>query len=71
MRLMDLHETRLSEILHQPKIKELYFNDFDGSIKSLGGWGGDFILVASPEAPYEYFRDKGFNTILDFTEIVL
>ena len=71
MRLMDLHETRLSEILHQPKVKDLYFDDFDGSIKSLGGWGGDFILVASPEAPYEYFRDKGFNTILDFTEIVL
>jgi hypothetical protein len=46
------------------------FSDFNGSIKSLGAWGGDFVLVASEENPMSYFKSKGFHTILSYTDLV-
>ena len=35
----------MSELLDTKTIKELLFPDFSGTIKSLGAWGGDFVLV--------------------------
>lgn len=60
------HEMLLSkELLIQP-IKEKFFNDYDGEIKSLGAWGGDFILAAGPLNSPSYFKNKGFKTIVSF-----
>ena len=28
-----------------PRAQDLYFPDFKGVIKSLGAWGGDFVLA--------------------------
>jgi mevalonate kinase len=44
--LMEVHETHLSALLHLPPVREK-FPGFPGSIKSLGAWGGDFILLAT------------------------
>jgi len=68
--LIDRHEVIMSEVLEQSIIKESLFSDFNGSIKSLGAWGGDFILVASDENPEKYFKNKGFQTILSWSEMV-
>lgn len=69
--LITLHEDFISEIINQQPVKKELFHDFDGSIKSLGAWGGDFIMVASQKNPETYFRNKGFNTIIPYKDMVL
>lgn len=69
--LITLHEEIISKIINQNPIKKSLFIDFNGSIKSLGAWGGDFILVASKENPETYFRNKGFETIIPYNDMVL
>jgi mevalonate kinase len=71
---IDVHENIVANVLNLPKVKDIYFSDFPGSIKSLGAWGGDFILVASDEDTLtinKYFVDKGFSTILSYNEMIL
>lgn len=70
-KLMDDHEQLISEIIKETTIKTRLFNDFNGSIKSLGAWGGDFVMVASKDNPTSYFESKGFTTILSYSEMVL
>ncbi|MGY5851598.1 GYDIA family GHMP kinase [Salegentibacter sp. F14] len=69
--LMDLHETLISKAVNLTKIKTRLFPDFSGSIKSLGGWGGDFILATGSEEAQQYFRDKNYKTIIPFSEMML
>lgn len=70
-KLLTEHEKIMSAILETPTAKETYFKDFNGSIKSLGAWGGDFIMVTSEENPKAYFQEKGFETILSYEEMIL
>ena len=69
--LIDSHETIISSIIKQPTVKESHFKDFNGAIKSLGAWGGDFILVSAFENPTSYFKLKGYPTIIPFSDMVL
>jgi mevalonate kinase len=69
--LITLHEEFISQIIKQQPIKKELFNDFNGSIKSLGAWGGDFILVTSKENPETYFKSKGFDTIFSYDDMIL
>ena len=69
--LLEQHEEILSSILETKTIKEQLFPDFDGAIKSLGAWGGDFVMVVSQKNPSDYFKSKGFETILKFEEMIL
>lgn len=68
--LMDAHEELISETIHQTPVKTKLFSDFKGSIKSLGAWGGDFVMVASETDPRAYFESKGYRTILSYSEMV-
>ena len=68
--IMTSHERELSDILHRPTIKYERFRDYPFCIKSLGGWGGDFVLVAGNPEDQQYFRNKGYNTILSWDEMV-
>ena len=73
-KLMVEHEQLISRIINMPKIKQLSFSDFDGEIKSLGAWGGDFILAAtlqSKEYVERYFMSKGLKDILTYDELIL
>jgi mevalonate kinase len=68
------HEKLVAAILELPRAKSLYFNDFWGEIKSLGAWGGDFVMATSDRDFYttkQYFTEKGFNTIIPFDEMIL
>ena len=69
--VIDEHEQLISKIIQQKTVKELWFNDYKGSIKSLGAWGGDFILATGNQKNWNYFRKKGFKTILSFKEMIL
>ena len=69
--LINTHETYISKITKQKPIKQLLFNDFNGSVKSLGAWGGDFVLVTSQTNPKAYFKNNGFKTIISYDEMAL
>ena len=69
--LMKQHEATLSPILEIKTVQERLFSDFDGVIKSLGAWGGDFVMVISKENPGDYFKQKGFDIILTYEEMIL
>lgn len=71
MAALDKHEILLSDVLEQLTIKESLFADFTGTIKSLGAWGGDFVMVVSKENPLFYFTEKGYETILKYDEMIL
>jgi mevalonate kinase len=70
MKLIE-HEKLLSTILEVPTIQQTYFQDFDGVVKSLGAWGGDFVMVVSSQNPKRYFASKGFEVLLSFEEMIL
>ena len=72
MTLIFEHEKIMSEVLKLQPVKEKLFKDFPGEIKSLGAWGGDFVLVASELSRrfvHSYFREKGYNVIIPFKKI--
>lgn len=69
--LMEKHQAIMSTVLQTETVKEKHFSDFKGVIKSLGAWGGDFVMVLSKQNPKEYFIAKGFETILTYDEMVL
>lgn len=71
--LVEEHEELVHEVIQQPTAKSLYFEDYWGAVKSLGAWGGDFVLVTSDkgeEATRAYFEDKGFGTFLRYEEMI-
>ena len=70
--LIKEHENIVSKLTSKEKVKDKLFNDFDGEIKSLGAWGGDFILASALDKnPTDYFKSKGFDTVLNYNELAL
>lgn len=69
--LLETHEEVLSDILGLPTVKTKRFRDYPGTVKSLGAWGGDFILVTGEKEGLSYFRERGYTTILNYHEMVL
>ncbi|HWS60687.1 MAG TPA: GYDIA family GHMP kinase [Flavobacterium sp.] len=68
---LEEHEAEMSTILEMQTIKESLFPDFKGIIKSLGAWGGDFVLVIAYENPIDYFNKKGYRTIIPYKDMIL
>jgi mevalonate kinase len=68
---LDEHEKELSSILEVKTVKQYLFSDFKGTLKSLGAWGGDFVLAVSQEDPTSYFESKGFKTVIPYSEMIL
>jgi mevalonate kinase len=72
--LIKEHEHILEEILQKPGIGMSFFGDFNGGVKSLGAWGGDFILAASPDSDTQvinYFETRGFQPVFSLKEIAI
>ena len=69
--LVESHEKIISNLISVRTIKEELFNDFRGSVKSLGAWGGDFVMVSSNIDPSNYFENKGYNTIIKFKDMII
>ncbi|WP_167596172.1 GYDIA family GHMP kinase [Leeuwenhoekiella sp. ZYFB001] len=68
--LIEAHERIIASVLNIQTVKQTLFSDFKGSIKSLGAWGGDFILATGGPEAKDYFRAKGYETILSFDEMI-
>ena len=69
--LLETHERIIANLIKSPTIKEQLFPDYTKTIKSLGGWGGDFILATGSEKEKTYFKNKGYVTIIPFSEMIL
>lgn len=65
------HEIEMSNILEMQTVKEALFHDFQGTIKSLGAWGGDFVMVISKNNPTDYFKSKGYEIIISYDDMIL
>ncbi len=68
------HENIIADLIGFKKVKSIYFSDYWGTVKSLGAWGGDFVLVTSDRSEKEtkkYFNEKGFNVFLKYKELIL
>ena len=71
--LLTRHEAIMSRVLEHPPLKAQY-TDFQGVIKSLGAWGGDFFLAAtefSEKEVKDYFDKKGLGVVIKYEDIVL
>ncbi len=71
---LKMHEEITAETLELPRAKDLYFPDFAGEIKSLGAWGGDFVLATSALSAKEtaaYFAEKGMGICLGYGDLIL
>jgi mevalonate kinase len=71
--VLEEHEALIAESLRLPKVKDQYFSNFPGIVKSLGAWGGDFVMALSEKpatATKQYFKVKGFETALEYHELM-
>ena len=68
--LLEQHEGFISKLIQQPPLKDV-FPDYEGAIKSLGAWGGDFFLATGNTKTMAYFKSKGYSTIVPFSEMIL
>lgn len=68
------HESIISMAMDLPRVKDVHFNDYWGAVKSLGAWGGDFVMVTSDHdetSTREYFASKGHETFFTFNDLIL
>jgi len=67
------HENIVSSSLNLTKVQDELFSDYWGAIKSLGAWGGDFVMVTSDRSVQEtkdYFNKRGYTTFINYDEII-
>ena len=71
--LMQCHERIIARCIGQEPVQKRFL-DFEGVLKSLGAWGGDFILAATewPESQVkEYFKGKGLDVVFGYKEMLI
>jgi mevalonate kinase len=74
MDLMQKHERIISSVINIEPVQQRMFSDFPGSIKSLGAWGGDFVMAASTggdKIVKQFFYNRGFFTVFLYPDIIL
>jgi hypothetical protein len=52
-------------------VQKEMFSDYFGQTKSLGAWGGDFILATGNDDTPIYFKNKGFDTVISYQDMIL
>ncbi len=71
--LMEEHEERLASILGLERVSTTRFTGLPGKVKSLGAWGGDFVLIASStdaKELYEYLYKRDISVVFGFNDLV-
>ncbi len=69
-KLLEEHERIIANVIEKNPVKLNLFSDYPYAIKSLGAWGGDFILVTGNKQNMEYFAKKGYNEIIPYKDLV-
>ena len=71
--IMNEHEAYIAEALGMEPIKKRLFADVDVAAKSLGAWGGDFVMLAFEGTKPELMKllePKGLSTVFNWDEMV-
>ncbi|MCW1963393.1 GYDIA family GHMP kinase [Chryseobacterium viscerum] len=68
--LMMIHEHKIADFLEISTVKEKIFSDCPSFVKSLGAWGGDFVMSAKFGDYKNYFWEKGFPTVFEWENII-
>jgi mevalonate kinase len=68
---LEKQEALMGGILGIAPVQEKLYPDFKGVVKSLGAWGGDFVLAVAEENPADYFKGKGYETVVAYGDMVL
>ena len=70
--LLQEHEELLSSVLGIETVQKKLFSDYSfGVVKSLGAWGGDFVLISGKkDQVFPYFKNKGYTTIVSWEEMI-
>ncbi|MFP3596004.1 GYDIA family GHMP kinase [Chryseobacterium sp. SIMBA_029] len=68
--LMMIHEQKIANFLEISTVKEKFFQDCPSFVKSLGAWGGDFVMSAKFGGYKDYFWGKGFTTVFEWVDII-
>jgi len=71
-KLIEIHESIISDVIKIDPIQKTNFKDYNnGVVKSLGSWGGDFLLVtAQKSTDLDFFRNRNYKTIYEMSEMV-
>ena len=69
--LIEEHEQIISKIIKQQPVMERLFSDYFSAVKSLGAWGGDFVLATGNENTPAYFKEKGYETVVAYKDMIL
>ena len=69
--LIERHEKIIANILQMPTVQNKKFPEYNyGVIKSLGSWGGDFVLATGDEKSMDYFIYNGFSTVKKVSDLL-
>jgi len=69
-KLLNEHEQIIADLIEKEPVKQILFSDYPFAIKSLGAWGGDFILACGDAQTPEYFKSKGFSTVISYQDLI-
>ena len=68
------HERIIAKVIRKKPVQDEYFSDFEGAVKSLGTWGGDFIMMTyegDKTALVKYLQGKKLDKVFSYSEIAL
>jgi mevalonate kinase len=68
------HENLVGTQLRQVKVSDSMFAGFKGTVKSLGAWGGDFVMIVydGPESELrDYLKQKSISIVFSWRELIL
>jgi hypothetical protein len=67
-----VHETHVAAVLGRTPVSEGALMGYPHACKSLGAWGGDFVLVQVADgSDLQWFKDRGFSTVLPWKASVV
>jgi len=69
--LIQEHENILSAVLHRKPVAQTRFMGYPGAVKSMGAWGGDFVLATAPDkkAADAWLAQNGYTTVLQYDQL--
>lgn len=68
--LIHKHETIIGELIETTPLQKRLFSDYGGAVKSLGAWGGDFVLACGDRTTPAYFSHKGYPICLAYKDLI-
>ncbi len=73
-RLLNEHENIIASHLKMMKMRDTLFADYWGTVKSLGAWGGDFVMLTHDRDEtelFDYLKAKNVKTVFGWKDLIL